>query len=177
VPRTPGVQVLGIADLSPDAVRTNLARVGWSDERTRAASLDDAARTGATHVGDDWLALVRHPAVDVVVECTGSPVHAVEHILEAFAAGKSVVNVTVEADAFCGPLLAQRARAAGVVYSLAFGDQPALICDLVDWARTCGFPVVAAGRGHKWLPHFAQSTPETVWDYYGLTPEQAARGG
>jgi predicted homoserine dehydrogenase-like protein len=52
-----------------------------------------------------------------------------------------------------------------------------LICDLVDWARTCGFPVVAAGRGHKWLPHFSQSTPETVWGYYGLTPEQAQRGG
>ena len=88
-----------------------------------------------------------------------------------------MVNVTVEADAFCGPLLAKRAQAAGVVYSLAFGDQPALICDLVDWARTCGFPVVAAGRGHKWLPHFCESTPETVWGYYGLTPEQAARGG
>ena len=71
----------------------------------------------------------------------------------------------------------RKAAEAGVVYSLAFGDQPALICDLVDWARTCGFPVVAAGRGHKWLPHFSESTPETVWGYYGLTPEQAERGG
>src|SRR5690606_13711346 len=52
-----------------------------------------------------------------------------------------------------------------------------LICELVDWARTCGFPVVAAGRGHKWLPHFRSSTPETVWGYYGLSPEQAERGG
>jgi predicted homoserine dehydrogenase-like protein len=85
--------------------------------------------------------------------------------------------VTVEADAFCGPLLARKAAEAGVVYSLAYGDQPALICDLVDWARAAGFPVVAAGRGHKWLPHYAQSTPETVWGYYGLTPEQAKRGG
>jgi predicted homoserine dehydrogenase-like protein len=63
------------------------------------------------------------------------------------------------------------------VYSLAYGDQPALVCDLVDWARTAGFPVVAAGRGHKWLPKFAQSTPETVWGHYGLTPEQARTGG
>ena len=85
--------------------------------------------------------------------------------------------VTVEADAFCGPLLARKAAEAGVVYSLAYGDQPALICDLVDWARAAGFPVVAAGRGHKWLPHFAQSTPETVWGHYGLTPEQAKVGG
>jgi predicted homoserine dehydrogenase-like protein len=177
IPRTPGVHLVGIADLSPAAARANLARVGWRDERSQARSLEDAAKNGTTFIGDDWQALVRHPAIDVIVECTGNPVAAVDHCLEAFAQGKPVVNVTVEADAFCGPLLAQRAGEAGVVYSLAFGDQPALICDLVDWARTCGFPVVAAGRGHKWLPHFAQSTPDTVWGYYGLTPEQAARGG
>ena len=177
IPRTPGVQLVGIADLNPANARTNLTRVGWEPERLTATSLDNAVKHGTTHVGDDWQALVKHPAIDVVVECTGSPPHAVDHILEAFAHGKHVVNVTVEADAFCGPLLASRAQAAGVVYSLAFGDQPALICDLVDWARTCGFPVVAAGRGHKWLPHFCESTPETVWGYYGLTPEQAERGG
>lgn len=177
IPRTPGVHLLGIADLSPDAARRNLARVGWPAERLQVRSLDEAAQQGSTHIGEDWQALVSHPAVDVVVECTGSPPHAVEHILAAFAQGKHVVNVTVEADAFLGPMLARRARDAGVVYSLAFGDQPALICDLVDWARTCGFPVVAAGRGHKWLPHFSQFTPETVWGYYGLTPEQAERGG
>ena len=177
IPRTPGVHLLGIADLSPEAACRNLERVGWEPQRVQAASLDAALRDGNTHVGDDWRALVRHPAIDVIVECTGSPVAAVDHCLEAFAHGKHVVNVTVEADAFCGPLLARKAEAAGVVYSLAFGDQPALICDLVDWARTCGFPVVAAGRGHKWLPHFAQSTPDTVWGYYGLSPEQASRGG
>ena len=177
IPRTPGVHLVGIADLSPAAATANLARVGWPAARTQANSLDEAVKQGSTHVGDDWQALVRHPAIDVIVECTGNPVAAVDHCLEAFAQGKHVVNVTVEADAFCGPLLARKAAEAGVVYSLAFGDQPALICDLVDWARTCGFPVVAAGRGHKWLPHFAQSTPDTVWGYYGLTPEQAARGG
>jgi predicted homoserine dehydrogenase-like protein len=109
------------------------------------------------HVGDGLAGAGGHPAIEIVVECTGNPVAAVDHCLEAFAQGKHVVNVTVEADAFCGPLLARRAAEAGVVYSLAYGDQPALICDLVDWARTCGFPVVAAGRGHKWLPHFSES--------------------
>ena len=177
IPRTPGVHLVGIADLSPDAARTNLSRVGWNPDKLKATSLDQAVKDGSTYISDDWQSLVRHPSIDIVVECTGSPLHAVDHILESFAHGKHVVNVTVEADAFCGPLLAKRAQAAGVVYSLAFGDQPALICDLVDWARTCGFPVVAAGRGHKWLPHFCESTPETVWGYYGLTPEQATRGG
>ena len=177
IPRTPGVHLVGIADLSPDAARTNLSRVGWNVERTQARSLDDAMKLGNTFITEDWRALVSHPAIDVIVECTGHPIAAVAHCLAAFNHGKHVVNVTVEADAFCGPLLARRAAEKGVVYSLAFGDQPALICDLVDWARTCGFPVVAAGRGHKWLPHFAQSTPDTVWGYYGLTPEQATRGG
>jgi predicted homoserine dehydrogenase-like protein len=177
IPRTPGVHLAAIADLSPQGARANLARVGWPVERSAAPSIDAALAAGTTHVGDDWQALVRHPALDVVVECTGHPIAAVDHCLEAFAHGKHVVNVTVEADAFCGPLLARRAEEAGVVYSLAFGDQPALICDLVDWARACGFPVIAAGRGHKWLPHFCESTPETVWGYYGLTPEQALRGG
>ncbi|OXL14629.1 NAD(P)H-dependent oxidoreductase [Polynucleobacter cosmopolitanus] len=177
IPTTPGVQLVGIADLSPAGVKRNLERVGWTNEQSNAKSLDDAIKTGQTHISEDWQALVSHPAIDVIVECTGHPIAAVDHCLLAFANGKHVVNVTVEADAFCGPLLAQKAKEAGVVYSLAFGDQPALICDLVDWARTCGFPVVAAGRGHKWLPHFSESTPETVWGNYGLTPEQASRGG
>ena len=177
IPRTPGVHLVGIADLSPSAARANLARVGWDPARTEAASLDSAMKDGDTHITEDWKSVVTHPGIDVVVECTGHPIAAVDHCLEAFAHGKHVVNVTVEADAFGGPLLARKAAEAGVVYSLAFGDQPAMICDLVDWARTCGFPVVAAGRGHKWLPHFCESTPETVWGNYGLTPEQAERGG
>jgi predicted homoserine dehydrogenase-like protein len=177
VPRTPGVHLVAIADLNPAGAKANLARVGWKPEQSAAPNAQAALRDGGTWVTDDWRSLVALPQIDVVVECTGSPVHAVDHVLAAFAQRKHVVNVTVEADAFCGPLLARRAAEAGVIYSLAYGDQPAMICDLVDWARTCGFPVVAAGRGHKWLPHFAQSTPETVWGHYGLTPAQAERGG
>ena len=177
VPKTPGVHIAGIADLSPDNARNNLERVGWQAERYNAKSLESALAGGATFVGDDWRALVSHPQIDIIIEATGHPLAAVEHVLSAFEHGKHVVMVTVEADALCGPLLARKAGQAGVVYSLAYGDQPALICDLVDWARTSGFNVIAAGRGHKWLPHFAQSTPETVWKYYGLTSEQARLGG
>ena len=177
VPKTPGVHLVGIADLSPANARVNLERVGWSAERYSAVSLDAAIKSGATHVGEDWQALVAHPGIDIIVEATGNPVAAVDHALTAFRNRKHVIMVTVEADAFCGPLLARRAQDAGVIYSLAYGDQPALICDLVDWARAAGFNVIAAGRGHKWLPHFEQSTPETVWGHYGLTPEQAKVGG
>ncbi len=175
--KTPGIHLVGVADLSVPRARDALRRTGWADERVAAKSLDEAARTGGTYVGEDAAALIAHPAVDIVVEVTGHPPAAVSHALKAFAAAKHVIMVTVEADAFCGPLLAKKAAEAGVIYSLAYGDQPALICDLVDWARAAGFDVVAAGRGHKWLPHYAQSTPETVWQYYGLTEEQARLGG
>jgi len=177
VPKTPGLHLVGIADLSPANAKTNLQRVGWDPARYAAPSLDSAFHSRLTHVGDDWRALIADPRIDIIVEATGNPVAAVEHALAAFAHNKHVVMVTVEADAMCGPLLARLAAEAGVVYSLAYGDQPALICDLVDWARASGFNVVAAGRGHKWLPQFEQSTPETVWGHYGLTPEQARIGG
>jgi len=177
IPRTPGVHLAGIADLAPDNARANLARIGWKPETYGARSLDAALKERRTHLSEDWRSLVAHPGIDIIVEATGNPPAAVEHALTAFAHGKHVVMVTVEADAFCGPLLARRAAEAGVVYSLAYGDQPAIICDLVDWARAAGFPVVAAGRGHKWLPQYAQSTPDTVWDHWGLTAEQAKIGG
>ena len=117
-----------------------------------------------------------HPAIDIVIEATGNPPAAVEHALRRSRTRKHVVMVTVEADAFCGPLLARKAAEAGVVYSFAYGDQPALICDLVDWARAAGFPVVAAGRGTSGC-RTTRNRPRTIWGYYGLTPEQAKRGG
>ena len=177
VHKTPGVHVAAIADLDPANVFNNLQRVGWAQARYEAASIDDAIRSEGTWVTEDWVKVVADPRIDIVIEATGNPPAAVEHILQAFRHRKHVVNVTVEADALCGPYLAQCAQQNDVIYSLAYGDQPALICDLVDWARAAGFKVVSAGRGHKWMPYFAQSTPETVWGYYGLSTEQAERGG
>src|SRR4029450_307308 len=109
VPKTPGVHLVGIADLAPASARTNLQRVGWLAERSAAPSLEAALASGATHVNDDWQALVAHPQVDIIVEATGNPMAAVEHALAAFQHGKHVVMVAVGADAFCGPLLARRA--------------------------------------------------------------------
>jgi predicted homoserine dehydrogenase-like protein len=82
----------------------------------------------------------------------------------AAANGKHIVMVNVEADAVAGPLLARRAKAAGVVYSLAWGDQPALICEHVDWARAAGFKVICAGKGTRYEPHYHKSNPDNVWD-------------
>src|SRR5690606_32319103 len=175
--RTPGLHVMGVADLAPDRARETLARVGWEAERFAARSLAAALESGTTHVGEDAAALIAAGGLDVVIEATGDPVAGIAHALAASDAGKHIVMVNVEADALAGPLLARRAAAAGVVYSLAYGDQPALIAELVDWARAAGFDVVAAGKGTKYLPEYHASTPDTVWSYYGLTAEQAAAGG
>jgi predicted homoserine dehydrogenase-like protein len=166
VPTTPGLQVAAIADLSPDRARDACRRVGWTEERI-----------AATRFVDDAAGMIAFPEVEVVVEATGHAPAGIFHARRAIREGKHIVMVNVEADVLAGPLLAREAEAAGVVYSLAYGDQPALICELVDWARSCGFPVIAAGKGTKYMPEYHASTPETVWGYYGLTPEQAKIGG
>jgi predicted homoserine dehydrogenase-like protein len=174
--RTAGVHILAVADLAPERARASLARVGWEPRRCGAASLDEAARAGTTFVTDDAQAAIAHDATEVVIDCTGQPAAGVAHVLACCRHRKHVVMVNVEADALAGPLLARRAAEAGIVYSLAYGDQPALICELVDWARAAGFAVVAAGKGTKYLPSYHASTPRTVWSHYGFSDEMVARG-
>jgi predicted homoserine dehydrogenase-like protein len=174
--RIAGLHVLGIADIAPQRARAALLRAGWPEEQFTATSLEDARASGATHVGDDAGALIAANGLDVIVEATGVPAAGIAHALLAIDFGRHIVMVNVEADALAGPLLAQRATAAGLVYSLAYGDQPALIAEQVAWARSCGFTVVCAGKGTRYLPTYHQSTPATVWDHYGFTPEQVARG-
>ena len=175
-PRSQGLHVVAVADLNPARARESLARVGWPAERCAAASLDAAVKTGGTWITDDAEAAIAAGPVEVVIDATGSPAAGIRHVLACCRHGKHVVMVNVEADALAGPLLARRAREAGIVYSLAYGDQPALICELVDWARTAGFEVVAAGKGTKYLPAYHASTPDTVWGHYGFTPEMVAGG-
>lgn len=176
VPRTPGLHVAGIADLDPGRAQDALARVGWPPGVSGAKSIDEAIRQRTTFLTDDAMALIAADRADVVIDATGSPAAGIRHALACCAQGKHVVMVNVEADALAGPLLARRAAAAGIVYSLAYGDQPALICELVDWARTAGFEVVAAGKGTKYLPAYHASTPDTVWGHYGFTPEMVEGG-
>jgi predicted homoserine dehydrogenase-like protein len=161
---TRGLHVVGVADLDIGRARARLRAAGWDDAASAAPSLGDAVRQRCTHITADAEALLAFPDIEVIVEATGVPAAGIRHASGAIAHGKHVVMVTVEADALAGPLIAAKAKAAGVVYSLAWGDQPALICEHVDWARACGFKVVAAGKGTRYEPHYHASTPETVWD-------------
>lgn len=161
---TQGLHVVAVADLDVARASRQLTAAGWPAERFAAASFDDARKTRGTHLTADADALLRYPGIEVVVEATGIPDAGIKHALAAIASGKHLVMVNVEADALAGPLLARKAKAAGVVYSLAWGDQPALICEHVDWARACGFKVIAAGKGTRYEPHYHRSNPDNVWD-------------
>jgi predicted homoserine dehydrogenase-like protein len=161
---TRGLHVVAVADLNVERARSQLASANWPAGQYAAASLGDALKQRATHVTDDAQALIAHPGIEVIVEATGIPEAGIVHALKAIEHGKHIVMVNVEADALAGPLLARKAKAAGVVYSLAWGDQPALICEHVDWARAAGFKVVAAGKGTRYEPHYHQSNPDNVWD-------------
>ncbi len=166
VPTTPGLVVTAIADLDPAQAMAGCRKVGWDDDRI-----------SRTRFGDDAEAMIQGDDIDVVVEATGHPAAGIKHALLCAEHGKHVVMVNVEADVLAGPYLARQAHQAGVVYSMAYGDQPALTMELVDWARCCGFRVVAAGKGTRYLPTYHASTPDTVWSHYGLTAEQAAAAG
>ena len=165
VPHTPGLEVPVIVDLDPDRAREACRTVGWDDARIAATKFtgDGAAATGGN--------------IEVIVEATGHPAAGIGHARAAIAAGKHIVMVNVEADVLAGPLLAEEARQAGVVYSLAYGDQPALTAEMVDWARATGFGVVAAGKGTKYLPAYHDVTPAGVWGHYGLTAGEAQSAG
>jgi predicted homoserine dehydrogenase-like protein len=165
-PTIPGLDLPVIADLDPERARAACRTIGW-----------DAARIARTEFVASGTEACADPRVDVIVEATGSPPAGIAHARAAIAAGKHIVMVNVEADVLAGPLLADEARARGVVYSLAYGDQPALTCELVDWARACGFEVAAAGKGTKYLPAYHAVTPDEVWQHYGLAPEEAQLGG
>jgi predicted homoserine dehydrogenase-like protein len=161
---TAGMHVVGVADLNVARAKDQLKSAGWPADQFTAASLGDALKRGTTQVTDDADALIACPGIEVIVEATGVPQAGISHAMKAIAHGKHIVMVNVEADALAGPLLARKAKAAGVVYSLAWGDQPALICEHVDWARACGFKVISAGKGTRYEPHYHQSNPDNVWD-------------
>ncbi|MBA1158206.1 NAD(P)H-dependent oxidoreductase [Microvirga mediterraneensis] len=166
VPTIDGLEVALIVDLDPERARAACRNVGWNEERI-AATRFSTNGTDASHADD----------VEVVIEATGHPEAGIRHAMAAIEAGKHIVMVNVEADVLAGPLLAERARERGVVYSMAYGDQPALVSEMVDWARAAGFTVAAAGKGTKYLPAYHAVTPDDVWTHYGLTAEQAKAAG
>jgi len=166
VPSIDGLEIALICDRDIDRAKSACRTVGWDAGRIARTQF---AERGRDACGDE--------RVEVVVEATGDPAAGIAHALAAIDARKPIVMVNVEADALAGAFLARKAREAGVIYSLAYGDQPALIAEMVDWARSAGFLVAAAGKGTKYLPAYHTVTPDGVWEHYGLTAAEAKKAG
>jgi predicted homoserine dehydrogenase-like protein len=178
VHRTPGIHLAGIADLSRERAISALERTGYPREMFEESTISvaDAIAGRRTAVVTSAEALIATSRLDVVLEVTGSPAAGIKHVLLCCEHKKHIVMVNVEADVLAGPLLVRKAKEAGIIYSMAYGDQPALTAELVDWGRAAGFDIVCAGKGTKHLPEYHYSTPDTVWSHYGFTKEQLASG-
>jgi len=176
---TPGMRLVGIAELDLEKAKQSCLRTGWPGEAVvvanSASDINGAAQKGNVALTSRSDQLIQAD-LDVIIEVTGITEAGTRHAWDAFDAGKHVVMVNVETDVLLGSALRKKADQKGLVYSLAYGDQPAIICEMIDWARTVGFEVVCAGKGTYYQPEFHYSTPETVWDYFGVSKEWLASG-
>lgn len=139
--RTVGMRLAGIADLSSDRAFSALKRTGFPEEKydtNMNISVSGGIKANKTVVTTDSAALIATPEIDVILEVTGNPAAGIRHALLCCEHKKHIVMINVEADVLAGPLLARKAKDAGIIYSMAYGDQPALIAEMVDWARTAG---------------------------------------
>ena len=171
-----GIHIMAVAELDMDKAQASFKRVGWDIKNCFARSCQEALIPGKTWLTQDAAALCEIPEIDCIIEATGHPIFGVRHALKAIEHHKHVVMVNVEADVLCGPYIAQKAAENKVIYTMAYGDQPAAICELVDWVHSNGFELVSAGKGMNFQPEYRYSTPDTVWGYFGWTEEEVAAG-
>lgn len=170
----PGVRLFAVADLDPVRGLAALQAAGWQEEDLGQGNPADTVRAGRPVLIDTAAALATLP-LDVLVEATGQPDVAATVIPAALAAGLHVVNVDVEADVLLGATFRRLADAAGRVYTLADGDQPACIVRLVDWARSLGYRIVACGRGTKRFPYDRAGVPEEAFARFGFSDDLVQR--
>jgi predicted homoserine dehydrogenase-like protein len=171
--RLRGLRIVAALDLDTARVAAALAEDGVPHARCDGpGAIRAALAAGAialTERLDDLLAI---PELELVVEATGHPEGAARHALAAIAAGKHIAMVSKESECVVGPLLAAKARAAGLAYTLVEGDQPALLVSLMSWAETLGLPIIAAGKSSEYDYVFDPATGRTRW----LTEEVASPG-
>lgn len=140
-------------DLSAEAAGEALAGAGWRRDEIRLCATPREARL-AWDAGHAIAAAILETVIDlpfaILVEATGHPEAAARHALTAIAARRHILMVTKETDSVAGPLLALKAREAGVGMTPVDGDQPSLLIDLVTWAETLGFDILAAGKSSEY---------------------------
>lgn len=174
-----GMEVRAIADINLDSAKEAFEAGGYSAEQTYVVQngngLEDAMAAGKRAITDDGQLITSSDQIDVVVDATGIPSVGTRSAHDAIANNKHIVMVNVEADVTVGPYLKRMADSAGVVYSLVDGDQPGCTMNMVDWASSLGFEIVAAGRGTIMLGDDREGVPDTVPSRFGFSDEMIAR--
>ena len=171
--RMRGLRIVAALDLDTARVAAGLAADGVPHRRCEGpAEIRAAVAAGEIALTSRIDDLLGTPGLELVVEATGHPEGAARHALAAIAAGKHIAMVSKESECVVGPLLAAKARAAGLSYTLVEGDQPALLVSLMSWARVLGLPILAAGKSSEYDYVFDPATGRTRW----LTEEVASPG-
>jgi predicted homoserine dehydrogenase-like protein len=155
------IKIDSIVDLNIEQAKENCRKSGLSEKTINEINFSSSL--------DNTL----DREIEIFIEATGNPIVGTVHAVKIIKNKKHVILVNVEADVTCGKYLSDLAKQNNVICSMAYGDQPSLILEQVEWARLNGFSVVCAGKGTKYHPTFEYSTPDTVWGHYGLTKERA----
>lgn len=144
--RLPGFRVTGICDRVVERAVESASDAGLDAEPVNdATEVRSLVREGRVAISADPAPLVEE--ADVLVDATGDPEAGARLALRVMVARKALVTMNVEMDVTVGPLLAHLSRSAGCVYTVGLGDEPAVLCELVDFARLLGFEIVCAGKG------------------------------
>ena len=157
------IQIDSIVDINLDRAKKNCFKSGLNEQTVKKINFSDSL-DGV--LGRD---------IEIFIEATGNPIVGTVHAAKIIQNKKHIILVNVEADITCGKFLSDLAKEKGVICSMAYGDQPSLILEQIEWARLNGFSIVCAGKGTKYHPTFEYSTPDTVWSHYGLTKERAEK--
>ena len=159
------IKIDSIVDLDTERAKSNCIKSGLKKETVENINFVNS------------LDSILNRNIEIFIEATGNPVAGTQHACKVIQAKKDIIMVNVEADVLCGKYLSDLAKENNVIYSMAYGDQPSLILEQIEWARLNGFFVTCAGKGTKYHPSFEYSTPESVWNNYGMTAEEAKKAG
>ena len=155
------IQIDSIVDLNIDRAKKNCINSGLNSSTVNEINFTNS------------LDNILDRNIEIFIEATGNPIVGTVHASKIIKNKKNIILVNVEADITCGKYLSDLAIENNVICSMAYGDQPSLILEQIEWARLNGFSVVCAGKGTKYHPTYEYSTPDTVWGHYGLSKERA----
>ncbi len=155
------IQIDSIVDININQAKKNCSNSGINAESIEKINFSNS------------LDKILDRNIEIFIEATGNPIIGTVHAVKIIKNKKHLILVNVEADITCGKYLSDLAKENNVICSMAYGDQPSLILEQIEWARLNGFEVICAGKGTKYHPSFEYSTPDTVWGHYGLTKERA----